>query len=316
MRWRASITESVTRTAQNPAASAASGVGPKTATHATMSSGGHRLDERVHGRDRRVAVPAASTEERGTRAPGCCRARGSRCRSSRTTTAGAAATVAQGRARRRRSGSFRARAPERGRRARAPAFIERAPRHAPASRERGRSAVLGCHFRSRLLPPSSRSRARRVRAFSARSSAIRKSCWLVAAFAATSRSTSPSRTRRMSACVNDCIEKNSPSSIACGIESPRRSRMSSAMRAFDDHDLDGRDPPATDAREQPLADDAAKRRRRARKRSAVASRVGRTRSGATTSRRRRSCGASRERGDPTPPPAARRERSRRREARR
>ena len=44
-----------------------------------------------------------------------------------------------------------------------------------------------------------------------------------------------------------CISKNSPSSIASGISSPRLSRMSSAMRAFDDHHLDGRDAPTPDA---------------------------------------------------------------------
>ena len=38
MRWRMSIIESVTRTAQKPAASTASAVGPKTAKQATMSA--------------------------------------------------------------------------------------------------------------------------------------------------------------------------------------------------------------------------------------------------------------------------------------
>ena len=69
--------------------------------------------------------------------------------------------------------------------------------------------------------------------FSARCSAISKSWRFVAASSATSRSTSSARTSPMSAWEKVCIWKNSPSAIASGISSARRSRISSAMRAFD-----------------------------------------------------------------------------------
>ena len=110
----ASITESTTSTAQNPAASAASAVRPKTATHATMSSAVTASTSGYSGEIARRNGGSGRAAGR-TREPGCCRARGSRCRSSRRTTAVAGATAAPAPARRRRSGSSRARAPERRR---------------------------------------------------------------------------------------------------------------------------------------------------------------------------------------------------------
>src|SRR5581483_9704674 len=68
--------------------------------------------------------------------------------------------------------------------------------------------------------------------FSARSSSTRKSWRWVAALAATSRSIEPASTSWMSACVNVCMPKYSPSATASEISSARPSRMSSAMRAF------------------------------------------------------------------------------------
>ena len=65
---------------------------------------------------------------------------------------------------------------------------------------------------------------------SACSSATRKSCRFVAAFAATSRSISSARTSSIRASVNVCMSKNSPSAIASLTSSTFWSRIRSAMR--------------------------------------------------------------------------------------
>ena len=86
-----------------------------------------------------------------------------------------------------------------------------------------------------------------------------KSCRFVAAFAATSRSTTPEITSSIRDCANVCIWKYSPAAIASVISSGRSSRIRSWMREFVTiTSIDGH-AAAVDARQQALADHAAQR---------------------------------------------------------
>src|SRR4051812_16238370 len=91
--------------------------------------------------------------------------------------------------------------------------------------ESSSSGGADCGISSSLVTPA----AWRL---SACSSATMKSCWLVAALAAVSRSISPETTSSINACSKLCMLKKEPSAIASGISSVLFSRIRSAIRAL------------------------------------------------------------------------------------